>query len=117
MSLTMGAGPFGHVPAGRFNIEVQHEGVVYVEPFPRRIRAVLGGETVFDTRRAHLLWESGRLPRYFIPRDDVRSELLDAVPAVEPPAGAVGVDGFVAFPWDALDAWYEEDEEVVGHAP
>jgi uncharacterized protein (DUF427 family) len=32
-------------------------GVDHVEPVPRRVRATLGGATVFDTRRALYLWE------------------------------------------------------------
>ena len=33
----------------------------------------------------------------------------------EPPAGAEAVAGLIAFEWDALDRWYEEDEEVIVH--
>ena len=68
MSLTMGTGPFGHAPAGRFNVDVPHDRILYSDPSPRRIRAVLDGRTVLDSRRARMLHEHGRLPRYFVPR-------------------------------------------------
>jgi uncharacterized protein (DUF427 family) len=56
------------------------------------------------------------LARYFFPRDDVRWEALGDVEAVEPPPGAPGMEGYVAIPWDALDAWFEEDEQLISHA-
>jgi hypothetical protein len=33
-----------------------------------------------------------------------------------PPAGAPGLDGHVTFAWDDLDAWFEEDEQLIAHA-
>ena len=116
MSLTMGTGPFGHAPAGRFNVDVPHDRILYSDPSPRRIRAVLDGRTVLDSRRARMLHEHGRLPRYFVPRDDVRWEDLGDVEPVEPPPEAPALDGHVAFAFDAMDAWYEEDDEVLSHA-
>jgi uncharacterized protein (DUF427 family) len=116
MSLTMGSGPFGHRPAGRFNVEIPTGEVLFVDPCPRRIRAVRGGETVLDTRRAMLLHQHARLPRYFVPREDVRWDSLADLEPVRAPAGAPGLDDHVAFAWDDLDAWLEEDEPLVAHA-
>jgi uncharacterized protein (DUF427 family) len=116
MSLTMGSGPFGHRPAGRFNVEIPVSEVLFVDPSPRWIRAVRGGETVIDSRRAKMLHQHGMLGRYFVPRDDVRWDRLSDVEPVQPPAGAPGLDDHVAFPWDDLDAWFEEDEELIAHA-
>ncbi len=116
MSLTMGSGPFGHRPAGRFNVEIPLREVLFVEPSPRWIRAARGGETVVDSRRAKLLHQHGALARYFIPREDVRWELLGDVEPVTPPAGAPDLDGHVGFAWDDLDAWFEEDEQLISHA-
>jgi uncharacterized protein (DUF427 family) len=77
---------------------------------------VRGDETVVDSRRAQLLHQRGALPRYFVPRDDVRwDQVADAEP-VEAPAGAPGLEDHVTFPWRAFDAWYEEDEQIVSHA-
>jgi uncharacterized protein (DUF427 family) len=116
MSLTMGSGPFGHRPAGRFNLDIPVTRVLFVDPSPRWIRAARGGETVIDSRRAKLLHQHGALARYFFPRGDVRWDRLGDVEPVQPPAGAPDLDDHVAFPWDAFDAWYEEDEQLVAHA-
>src|SRR3954454_12908178 len=116
MSLTMGSGPFGQRPAGRFNVEIPYREVLFADPSPRRLRARRDGETVLDSRRAKLLHRHGALPLYFFPREDVRWDLLGDVEPVEPPDGAPALDGYVTFPWDALDAWLEEDEELLAHA-
>ncbi|MFJ1707509.1 DUF427 domain-containing protein [Kitasatospora sp. NPDC088346] len=114
----------------------------HVEPVPRRIRAVLGGETVLDTVRASYVWEHPHYPQYYVPLADVRADLLvpqDTAPedtprgpahryglrvgdGLRPDAARVlhasGTDGLAdtaRFEWDALDAWYEEDERVFVH--
>lgn len=43
----------------------------------RHVRVVVAGETVADTRRPRLLFETGHPTRYYIPREDVRVELLE----------------------------------------
>ena len=116
MSLTMGSGPFGHRPAGRFNVDIPVSEVLFVDPSPRWIRARRRGETVVDSRRAKMLHQHGFLSRYYVPRDDVRWELVEDLQAVEPPAGAPGLDGHVTFAWDDLDAWFEEDLQLLSHA-
>ncbi|MEX2453772.1 MAG: DUF427 domain-containing protein [Rhodospirillaceae bacterium] len=45
-------------------------------PSSRRVKIVLGGETVAETARAHFLFETGLPTRYYIPREDVRMDLL-----------------------------------------
>ena len=53
MSLTAGSGPFGTRPAGRFNFEPQPPGsTIFWEPVPYRVRALVAGETVADSRSA-----------------------------------------------------------------
>jgi len=42
----------------------------------RRVEVIIGGATVADTRRAVFLFETGLPTRYYIPRDDVRSDIL-----------------------------------------
>jgi uncharacterized protein (DUF427 family) len=42
----------------------------------REVRVVVGGQTVAVTRRARFLFETGLPVRYYIPRDDVRADLL-----------------------------------------
>jgi uncharacterized protein (DUF427 family) len=52
------------------------------EPTAKRIRAVLGGETVVDSTRALLVWEPRRVvPSYAVPAGDVRGDLIPAGPA------------------------------------
>lgn len=116
--------------------------VDHVEPVPRRVRAQLGGRTVLDTTRALYVWEHVHYPQFYIPLDDVAEGVLvdegrtedrslgtahrHALKAgdVERPGAArvYGEDaekpevrGHVRFQWDALDAWFEEDEEVFVH--
>ena len=48
----------------------------HVEPVPRRIRAFLAGEKVFDTTRARYVWEWPNYPQYYIPLEDVRRDLM-----------------------------------------
>ncbi|MFC9324275.1 DUF427 domain-containing protein [Kitasatospora sp. NPDC057015] len=119
--------------------------VDHVEPVPRRIRAVLAGETVLDTTRARYVWEIPPYPQYYIPLADVRADLLvpeegDGHGPEEGPRGRTHPYGLrvgsthrphaarvlrespvaaladtARFTWTALDAWYEEDERVFVH--
>jgi uncharacterized protein (DUF427 family) len=79
MSLTVGSGPFGGKPAGRFNFNVETPtgSVLFWDPVPQRIRAVFAGETVVDSQHAKLLHETKHLPVYYFPEDDVRHDLLE----------------------------------------
>ncbi|MBA0124436.1 DUF427 domain-containing protein [Haloechinothrix sp. YIM 98757] len=141
MSLAVGRGPFGERPAGASNLPGLPATVLYLEDRPRRVRAVLGGETVADTDRVKLLHETGTPAVYYFPAGDVRTELLrpsgtrtvsevkgtavyysvaaggkvaaDACCAYpDPPPEAPPLSGYLAFTWEAMDAWFEEDERV-----
>jgi uncharacterized protein (DUF427 family) len=146
MSLTVGTGPFGERPAGRFNLDLPvRRGLIYFEDSPRRIRGRLAGETVVDSRHAKLLHEHGHLPVYYFPEEEVRTELLErsshsthcpfkgegsywsvrvgervAENAVwgylDPIEQAPPLAGYRAFYWDAMDEWLEEDEPAIVHA-
>lgn len=105
MSLTTGRGPLSGRPAGRFSDPVP-EGVVYVEPFRRRVRGISGGTTVVDSERVLLVHRPGVPPTYAFPGGDV----VGAPTTPEPAA-----PGHVRVPWDAIDEWYEEDERAHGH--
>jgi uncharacterized protein (DUF427 family) len=50
---------------------------VDVMPSSRHVRVVIGGETVAETRRPHLLFETTLPTRYYIPPEDLRMELLE----------------------------------------
>jgi uncharacterized protein (DUF427 family) len=81
-------------------------GAVYVEPFRRRVRAVAGGSTVVDCERALLVHRPGAPPSFAFPAEDVQGAAAEPEP--EAP-------GYVRVPWDAVEAWYEEDEQVFMH--
>jgi uncharacterized protein (DUF427 family) len=104
MSLTVGTGPFGHRPTGRFDFEPP-KSVTFVEVHPRRVRATKDGATVIDCDRVRLVFRTGSLPRFAFPAADVR------VPSEPEPA----IDGYVTVAWDAVDSWAEEDDEIVVH--
>ena len=56
------------------------------EPTEKRIRGILGGETVIDSTRVMLVWEPGRVvPTYAVPDEDIRGT-IDAVEAAADPA-------------------------------
>src|SRR5262245_32256969 len=117
-------------------------GRVRVEHGAKRIRAYLGGELVADTTRPLLVWEKPYYPTYYFPLDDVRTDLLspDGQTVHSPSRGdgqaftlraggkeAVGAAlRYVQSPfeelreairldWYAIDAWFEEDEQVFTH--
>ena len=47
----------------------------------RHVRVLLDGEVLADTRRSKVLFESGLPPRWYIPEEDVRMELLEPTDA------------------------------------
>ncbi len=50
---------------------------VDVLPSSRHVRVVIDGVVVAESRRPHVLFETTLPTRYYIPRDDVRMELLE----------------------------------------
>jgi uncharacterized protein (DUF427 family) len=117
---------------------------VLLEPSPRRVRVAFNGVTIADSTRAHLLFETRHLPVYYFPRGDVRMDLLvptehhtfcpykgtasywtirvadraseNAVWGYPDPYDEVPMlADFLAFYWDRVDHWYEEDEEIFVH--
>jgi len=121
---------------------VSVRGSVRVERGARRVRAYLAGELVADTIAPWLVWELPYYPAYYFPQEDIRAELVDeghepnhspsrgdaAVRTVVAGAGrAEGsalvygdspieeIRGTVRLEWDAMEAWFEEDEEVYTH--
>ncbi len=106
MSLTTGKGPFSQQPAGRFTVDMP-ENIVYIEPHRRRVRATVDGLTVIDSDRVLLVHRPGQPPAYCFPSADVTAGVLFE-PDTDTP-------DHVLVPWDAVDSWFEEDEEVFGH--
>jgi uncharacterized protein (DUF427 family) len=118
---------------------------IRLEPWPRWVRGEVGGVTAVDSKRVQLLLEPKRLPVYYVPSEDVRMDLLErgdvsdeptargpktlwhltvgdrrvenaAWTHDEPPPGLEALRDLIAFRWDAMDHWFEEDDEVFVHA-
>jgi uncharacterized protein (DUF427 family) len=51
---------------------------VDVMPSSRKVRIVVGGETIAESTNARFLFETGLPTRYYIPAEDVRMDLLKA---------------------------------------
>ncbi len=137
MSLTLGAGPFGHMPAGVSNPPLPGRGWRYLEPSPRRIRGYVDDELVVDCPAPMLLFEQGRMLRYLFPRESVQTKSLhpgriedgrqyldlrvgdrtiqDAGWTHEAADDTPDLSPYVAFYWRAMDRWMEEDVEAIGH--
>ena len=114
------------------------------EKSPRRVRVQFNGEWIADTTNGHLLFETRHLPVYYFPRADVRLDLMqptehhtfcpykgassywtirvgdktseNAVWGYPEPYDEVDrIKDYVAFYWDRVDHWYEEDDEIFVH--
>jgi uncharacterized protein (DUF427 family) len=115
---------------------------VHIEMSPRRVRTYFDHQLIADSQRVLLVFETRRPPVYWFPTEDVRMDLLAVK---EPAAGAssdtlrwrsttggrqadnvawsyadpggdrAALRGHIAFYWNAMDGWYEEDEEVFVH--
>ena len=117
---------------------------IFFEDFPRRLRAVVDGRVVLDSVRGRLLHETGIPAVPYVPLEDLDPALLertatsthcpfkgdasywtlrvgeraaqDAVWAYEDPKPeAAWLRGFAALYWQKADAWYVEDQRVLGH--
>jgi uncharacterized protein (DUF427 family) len=117
-------------------------GSIRVERGAKRVRTYLGGVPVADTIRPVLVWEVPYYPTYYFPAEDVRGDSLEPDGGVshspsrgdgrtftvraggkEARAAAVRYEDspipelrdLVKLEWSAMDAWFEEDEEVFTH--
>ena len=108
-----------------------------LEPIDRRIHGEFGGESIVDSDRVIVMHETRLAPVYYFPRADVRMDLMEktrhrthcpfkgnasywtlkaggktAKNVVwgyeEPYDEAERVRDYVAFFWDAMDAWFED---------
>ncbi|WP_299621567.1 DUF427 domain-containing protein [Pelagibius sp.] len=114
---------------------------IEIEPSGKRVKVVFNGQVVADSRRALILHET-RLPAvYYLPREDVAMEFLKASDHTtycpfkgtasywsvdvgdklaenaawsyeDPIEEALGIRGHIAFYWNKMDTWFEEDQEV-----
>jgi len=115
---------------------------VHIEVSPRRVRAYFANQVLADSQKVLLVFETKRPPVYWFPTADVRMDQLarkEPSPDVasgtvrwraniadrktdnlawsysEPTGDLAPLEGHIAFYWNAVDAWYEEDEEVFVH--
>src|SRR2546430_17581388 len=109
--------------------EQSQSGPLLWEPSPRWVRVRFAGETLADAKSPVLAWEKGKvIPFYLFPPDTVRMDLLmedgaadgakryydlpGAEQAAWSYAGAGELADHIAFDWTAMEAWFEESEEV-----
>ena len=146
MGLSWQQGPLGNGSIGRFlTPEPLPQRLLFAEPLRRRMRVQFAGEWIADSENVVLLHEPGHYPVAFFPIGDVRpgvlvaenrtthhSELGDtawftvtvgerrtpraAWEYTALPEHATELRDRVGFAWRAMDAFYEEDERIVGHA-
>jgi uncharacterized protein (DUF427 family) len=146
MGLSWQQGPLSGVSPGRFlTPEPLPKRLLFVEPLRRRLRVKLAGEWIADSEDVLLLHEPGRYPVAFFPLASILSGVLVsenrttqhpdfgdaswftvAIGDHRGPRGAWQYTALpdyagelrerVAFAWRAMDAFYEEDDRIVGHA-
>jgi uncharacterized protein (DUF427 family) len=119
--------------------------MLFAEPLRRRMRVRFGGAWIADSEDVVLLHEPGRYPVAYFPIDAIADGVLEpgehttrhldlgttawytvragaqskpraAWQHTDLPGYAGELKGRVAFAWRAMDAFYEEDERIVGHA-
>ena len=128
---------------GRVGGQGEHR--VRFEPVSKRVRTYFGGIPVADSTRVEMMFETGHLPVYYFPLEDVHKDLLrrthhhtrcpykgeasyysvevagkvaeNAVWRYEEPLPEAPPElaNLVAFYWSKMDAWFEEDDEVYVH--
>ena len=146
MGLSWQQGPLSSKAIGRFLVpEPLLKKLLYAEPLRRRMRVRFGGAWIADSEDVILLFEPGHYPMAYFPTSDVSDNALQrtehttehhelgltswyivragdqsaprgAWEHVNLPGYASELQGRVAFAWPAMDAFYEEDERILGHA-
>jgi uncharacterized protein (DUF427 family) len=142
MGLSWQQGPLGGRAAGHLlTAEPLPARLLFAEPLRRRLRVRFAGEWIADSEEVVLLHEPGRYPVAYFPVADVKPGLLTgsgrttrhrdlgettwftvggtpraAWQHTGLPAHASALRDRIAFAWRAMDAFYEEDERIVGHA-
>ena len=145
MGLSWQQGPLGRNPNGQFLVPGIPQRVLYAEPLRRSMRAELGGRTVVRSDNAVLFFEPGRYPVAYFPIGDFAEGALRPIDhhSQHPELGETGwfevvagarhaargawqhvalpdhaaiLEDKVALAWRAMDAFYEEDDRILGHA-
>jgi uncharacterized protein (DUF427 family) len=146
MGLSWQQGPLAPGAIGHFlTPDPLPERLLFAEPLRRRMRVRFADTWIADSENVVLLHEPGRYPVAYFPLGDVAPTALAlsehttqkqdlgttawytvrakdravdraAWQHTELPGHAAELKERVAFAWRAMDAFYEEDERIVGHA-
>ena len=146
MGLAWQQGPIAPGAIGRFLVPAPlPERLLFAEPLRRRMRVRFGDAWIADSEDVVLLHEPGRYPVAYFPLGDIADGVLEdgrhvtsdrdlgatswytvhagghskaraAWRHTELPDYAAELQRRVAFAWRAMDAFYEEDQRIVGHA-
>ena len=146
MGLAWQQGPLASGAIGHFLVpDPLPERLLFAEPLRRRMRVKFGAEWIADSEDVVLLHEPGHYPVAYFPVSAVTADVLElsehttrhrdlgltswytvragtsstpraAWQHIELPGYAGDLKGRLAFAWRAMDAFYEEDERIVGHA-
>jgi uncharacterized protein (DUF427 family) len=146
MGLAWQQGPLATATVGHFlTPQPLPQRLLFAEPLRRRMRVRLGGKWIVDSEDVVLLHEPGRYPVAYFPLGEIEPAILISEDRVTNhpdlgevkwftvavgehesnhaawqyaalPAYAAELEGRVAFAWRAMDAFYEEEERIVGHA-
>ena len=114
MALTFGSGPLSPRSDGVSTPAIA-EGTAFVQPYPRRVRAILGGRTVVDTEGAALLHAPGRIAALWVPSADVDASAIPEGVLREPRQDDPDLGDRVHLPFGAAERWFAEDEPVYAH--
>lgn len=78
MSLTTARAPLAADASEMVNYRIDApDHRLFLDTFPRRVRAVFAGRTLVDTVHGMLLHETGELPQLYAPAIDVQGHLLE----------------------------------------
>lgn len=146
MGLSWQQGPLAPGTVGQFLVpDPLPERLLFAEPLRRRMRAELGDSWIADSEDVVLLHEPGRYPVAYFPPAGIAADVLEesehttqhrdlgrtswytvragplskeraAWQHTDLPGHAKILEGRIAFAWRAMDAFYEEDDRIVGHA-
>jgi uncharacterized protein (DUF427 family) len=146
MGLSWQQGPLSSGAIGRFLVpESLPKRLLYAEPLRRRMRVRFGCTWIADSENVLVLFEPGRYPVAYFPKADISPDSLQrtehttrhpdlgltswyavrsgeksaqrgAWQHMDLPDYASEFQERIAFAWTAMDAFYEEDERILGHA-
>lgn len=118
--------------------------LVWAERTARRVRVYFGGSIIADSYGVMVLFNGPRPPVYYFPRSDVSLKFVEESDRRElderlgeraysslvvgsrrandalfyypqPVTDGPDLSNYVSFVWDAMDSWFEEDQQILRH--